>query len=89
MNKEYTNTNMNIHNIDKSKLSLEQQVVLHLANIGQLTSGGDIRRALKDQKYAEFLVLGVDGGLPDGDGDCNHEVATNAEIEKVFEMDFN
>lgn len=85
---------MGFENIDTSKLSPEQKVVLHLAKIGYLTAGGDIQRALRDQKYAEFLVTG--NGLSDelpgcDDPDhehCNHEAMTNEEIQEVFDNDY-
>lgn len=89
--------------IDMSKLSIEQKVVLHLANIGFLTSVGDITRALRDQHYAEFLVTGKDlpglkddiaAGILSGEiegevimGDCEHESLTNEEIQQVFDND--
>ena len=73
-----------MNNIDISKLSTEQRIVLHLANTGFFTSGGDIRRALEDQAYAEKLILGA--GLPDGD--CDHVALTNEEIQEVFDNDY-
>ena len=76
--------------IDISKLSIEQKVVLHLANLGYFTSVGDVTRALKDQAYAEWLILGV--GIPDCDGscdaECTHEALTNEEIQEVFDNDY-
>lgn len=85
---------MGFENIDTTKLSAEQKVILHLAKIGYLTAGGDIQRALRDQKYAEFLVTG--NGLSDelpgcDDPDhehCNHEAMTNEEIQEVFDNDY-
>lgn len=72
-------------NIDTSKLSIEQKIVLHLANTGYLTSGGDIQRALVDQAYAEYLITG--NGLSD-DIDCDHEPLTNEQIKEVFDNDY-
>jgi hypothetical protein len=74
-------------NIDTTNLSVEQKVVLHLANKGYITAVGDVIRALKDQSYADFLVTG--NGLSD-EGvteDCNHESLTNDEIQVVFDND--
>ena len=74
--------------IDLSQLSVEQRVVLHLANKGYITSVGDVTRALKDQSYADFLVTG--NGLADdgvGSGECNHEPLSNDEIQEVFDND--
>ena len=85
---------MGFGNIDTSKLSVEQKVVLHLAKIGYLTAGGDIQRALRDQKYAEFLVTGnglSDDCPPCDDPDhehCDHEPLTNEEIQEVFDNDY-
>ena len=104
-------------NINISDLTLEQKVVLRLAEMGFLTSGGDIQRALQEFKYANYMISPInddgtvnsdhdnDGipdegntaienapGIPDCEdscGDCNHEVASNEDIEKVFEIDFN
>ena len=73
--------------IDTTNLSLEQKIVLHLANKGYITAVGDVERALKDQAYADFLVTG--NGLSDDviTGDCNHESLTNDEIQVVFDND--
>ena len=78
---------MNLKNIDVSKLSIEQKIVLHLANQGYLTSVGDVTRALVDQAYAEYLIIG--SGMSGGDlgGDCNHTALTNEEIQIVFDND--
>jgi hypothetical protein len=86
---------MILNNIDVSKLSVEQKIVLYLAEIGVLTNNGDIQRALVDQAYAEFLITG--NGLADDipscdDPDhehCDHEPLSNDEIERVFTEDFN
>ena len=77
---------MNKRNIDISKLSTEQKVVLHLAKKGYLTAAGDIQRALIDQPYAEKLVLGLDMGV--NDLDCTHEALSNEEIQEVFDNDY-
>lgn len=81
---------MDFKNIDMSKLSVEQKIVLHLANQGYITSVGDVTRALKEQKYAEYLITG--NGLSDegfGDGEeCDHEPLTNEEIQEVFDNDY-
>lgn len=75
-------------NSDLSQLSVEQRVVLHLANKGYITSVGDVKRALRDQAYADFLVTG--NGLSDDgveSGDCDHEPLSNDEIQEVFDND--
>ena len=81
---------MDIKSIDTSNLSVEQKVVLHLANQGYITSVGDVTRALKDQPYAEYLITG--NGLSDegigGGGDCEHEALSNDEIQEVFDNDY-
>lgn len=79
---------MDLRKIDPSTLSIEQKVVLHLANYGYITNIGDVMRAMEDQKYAEFLILGT--GIPDepGSGDCDHEALTNEEIQEVFDNDY-
>jgi hypothetical protein len=78
---------MDLKNIDISKLSVEQKVVLHLANQGYITSVGDVTRALKEQAYAEYLITG--NGLSDEGigGDCDHEALSNDEIQIVFDND--
>lgn len=68
-------------------LSVEQKIVLHLANMGYITTVGDVTRALKEQKYAEFLVTG-DGLSDEGlNSECDHEPLTNDEIQEVFDND--
>lgn len=81
---------MNTRHIDESKLSVEQKVVLHLARTGYLTNGGDIQRALVDQKYAEYLVTGngLSDEFPGGEGDCDHEPLSKEEIKEVFTNDY-
>lgn len=80
--------NMDIKSIDTSNLSIEQKIVLHLANQGYITSVGDVTRALKEQEYAEYLVTG--NGLSDDfeSADCNHESLTKEEIQEVFDNDY-
>lgn len=77
--------NIDIRAIDTSNLSVEQKIVLHLANTGYLTNGGDIQRALVDQSYAEHLITG--NGLSD-DIDCDHEPLSNEDIQEVFDNDY-
>ena len=79
---------MVIKSIDTSNLSVEQKVVLHLANQGYITSVGDVTRALKEQPYAEYLITG--NGLSDEGigGDCGHEALSNDEIQEVFDNDY-
>lgn len=76
---------MDLRKIDPSTLSIEQKVVLHLSNYGYITNIGDVMRAMEDQAYAEFLILGT--GIPD-DPDCDHEALTNEEIQEVFDNDY-
>lgn len=73
--------------IDKSNLSVEQKIVLHLANQGYITSVGDVTRALHEQAYAEYLITG--NGLSDDfiDSECDHEALTKDEIQIVFDND--
>ena len=58
-----------------SDLTIEQKVVLRLAELGFLTSAGDIQRALDEFKYANYMIspINEDGTLhpnvdKDGDG---------------------
>ena len=78
---------MGFANIDTSKLSTEQKVVLYLAKTGYITSVGDVTRALVDQKYADYLITG--NGLSDEgiEGDCDHEALSTDEIQEVFDND--
>lgn len=77
---------MDLKSIDKSKLSVEQKIVLHLANLGYFTSVGDVTRALKEQAYAEYLITG--NGLSDDIiSDCEHEALSKEEIQEVFDND--
>ena len=82
---------MDLKSIDKSNLSVEQKIVLHLANLGYFTSVGDVTRALKEQAYAEYLVTGnglSDEGICDGECQpCEHEVLSKEEIQEVFDND--
>lgn len=77
-----------LKNIDISKLSIEQKIVLHLANTGFLTNVGDVTRALVDQPYAEYLITG--NGLSDDipEAECDHESLSNDEIQEVFDNDY-
>lgn len=77
-----------------SELTLEQKVVLHLANKGYLTHAGDVTTALEDNEYAKKLITGnAIPGLDDeidgsgGSDDCDHEALTNDEIQEVFDND--
>ena len=76
------------------ELTLEQKVVLHLANKGYLTNAGDVTTALEDNEYAKKLITGnaipglddeIDGS--DTPSDCDHEALTNEEIQEVFDND--
>lgn len=76
---------MNIDDFDISKLSIEQKIILHLANQGYITTVGDVALALEDQKYADYLVTG--NGLSDEIVECDHESLSNDEIQVVFDND--
>ena len=54
------NTEININD-----LTQEQKVVLRLAEMGIITSAGDIQRALKEFQYANYLISPIndDGTL--------------------------
>lgn len=79
-----------MNNIDISKLTLEQKVVLRLAELGYITSYGDVQRALDDMQYANYLITPIqdDGKINpdidlDGDGTTDDnpshdDIITNA-----------
>lgn len=76
--------------MDINNLTLEQKVVLHLANKGYLTNGGDIQRALREFEYADRMITGNEiPGLRDEmeEADCTHEALTTDEIQEVFDND--
>lgn len=80
--------------ISMNTLSIEQKIIKHLANIGFLSSVGDVTEALKSQQYAEWLITGdgIDDEVKEQygeniEGDCNHESLTNEEIQEVFDND--
>ena len=75
-------------------LTTEQKIIQYLAEMGMITQIGEIAEALKDEKYAKFLITG--DGLSDEvreeygeniDGDCDHESLSNEEIQEVFDND--
>lgn len=75
-------------------LTTEQKIIQYLAEMGIITQVGEIAEALKDEKYAKFLITG--DGLSDEvreeygeniDGDCDHESLSNEEIQEVFDND--
>lgn len=69
-------------------MTIEQKIIRQLANRGYITNVGDIARAMKDPVYAEKLIIGTSGDIPDiGEGDCDHESLTNEEIQEVFDND--
>ena len=58
--------------INISDLTLEQKVVLRLAELGFLTSAGDIRRAMNEFQYANYLITPInDDGTVDTDSDAD------------------
>ena len=73
-------------------LTIEQKIVRLLARKGYITKVGDVTKALKDVKYAEKLIIGTSGEIPDinDDGtiaDCEHKALTTDEIQQVFDND--
>ena len=71
-------------------LSLEQKIVIHLAEHGYITKVGDVTRALKDILYAESLITaegapglkddiksGIESGTIEGVGECTHNALSN------------
>jgi hypothetical protein len=76
------------------KLTIEQKIVKHLAAKGYITHVGDVLRSLKDPEYAELLIIGTTGEIPDinddgsVDGDCDHEALSEQEIQEVFDNDY-
>lgn len=80
-------------NIDISKLTLEQKVVLRLAKMGFLTSYGDIQRALKEFQYANYMISPIsdDGSIhppvdKDNDG-IPDDTTTKENIENAEGVD--
>lgn len=72
-----------------SNLTIEQKVVLRLAEMGFLTSAGDIQRALKEFQYANYMISPIndDGTLhpavdKDDDG-IPDETTTEENIENA------
>lgn len=75
------------NNINVSELTLEQKVVLRLAEMGFLTSGGDIQRAMKEFQYANYMISPIndDGSLhPEIDKD-NDGIPDNTTIKENIE----
>lgn len=73
-------------NIDVSKLTLEQKVVMRLAELGYLTSYGDIQRALADMQYANYLISPIqDNGNvnPDIDTDEDGKPDSNPTFDDI------
>lgn len=77
-------------------LTIEQKIIKKLARNGYITIVGDVAKALKDAKYAEQLLIGTTGEIPDinddgsvDSGACDHESLTNEEIQEVFDNDGN
>ena len=63
-----------MNNIDISKLTREQKVVLRLAELGYLTSYGDIQRALDDMQYANYMISEMqDDGKVNPDIDLDND----------------
>ena len=83
------------------ELTMEQKVILHLANKGYITNAGDVQRALKEFEYADKMITGNNnpglkddikedieaGKLDDIIPECDHESLTNDEIQVVFDND--
>jgi hypothetical protein len=76
-----------MNNIDISKLTLEQKVVLRLAELGYITSYGDIQRALNDMQYANYMISAVqdDGKInPDIDTDNDGVADENPNFDDII-----
>ena len=78
-----------MNDINISNLTIEQKVVLRLAELGFLTSAGDIQRALDEFKYANYMISPIndDGTIhqpvdKDGDG-IPDETTTEENIENA------
>ena len=75
-------------NIDISKLTLEQKVVYRLAELGFITSAGEIQRALNDVQFANFMISPIndDGSLyPEVDLDNDGVPDENPSINDIMQ----
>lgn len=79
-------------------MSIEQKIVLYLADLGYITDLVAATAALEHQNIAEWLITGdgihdeVEEAIESGEievegGECNHEALTNEEIQEVFDND--
>lgn len=78
---------------------IEQRIIKRLAELGYITSVGDVVTALEDASYAKELISGndipgieddlIEEGIGGGSGstECDHEALTNEEIQEVFDND--
>lgn len=75
-----------------SELTIEQKIIRYLAETGSFSQIGEVAEALKNPKYAEYLITGngltdeiEDAGL--GNAECDHEPLNQEEIDEVFNND--
>lgn len=86
--------------IDISKLTTEQKVVYRLAEMGIITSAGDIQRALKEFQYANYLIqpiqddgsvhpdFDIDGdGTPDEDPDIKDIISNSPGLDNEVDIE--
>lgn len=77
-------------------MSIEQKIVLYLADLGYITDVVAATTALEHQNIADWLITGdglqdeVEEAIESGEievegGECNHEALTGDEINRVFE----
>jgi len=79
-------------------MSIEQKIVLYLADLGFITDVVAAAAALEHQNIAEWMITGdgvedeikegIESGEIEVDVDCDHEALTNKEIEEVFTNDY-
>ena len=75
-----------------SELSIEQKIIMYLAQTKVLTRPYVIDEAMNNPQFAETIITG--NGLKDeieveGMGTCEHESLSNEEIQEVFDNDEN
>ena len=77
-------------------MSIEQKIVLYLADLGYITDVVAATAALEDQNIAKWMITGdglqdeVEEAIENGEievegGECNHEALAGDEIDRVFE----
>lgn len=77
-------------------MSIEQKIVLYLADLGYITDVVAATAALEYQNIAEWMITGdglqdeVEEAIESGEIEvdtCDHEALTNEEIQAVFDND--